>query len=62
MSTSMLPYPPHVQVTNTYHYAGAPMDTVSDADIAVLARQMRASRIEEQKAQTENHDFLIQYK
>jgi len=61
MSMSMLQYPPYVQVANTYYYHGAPMNTGSEDDIATLASQMRAARIEEEQAQTDNHQFRLQY-
>ncbi|RPB27750.1 hypothetical protein L211DRAFT_890831, partial [Terfezia boudieri ATCC MYA-4762] len=59
--SAFIQYPPHVQVVNTYYYPGYEMDTTSDADIAALASQMRAARIQEQQAQQENHEFLLQY-
>ncbi|KAF8419214.1 hypothetical protein EV426DRAFT_702096 [Tirmania nivea] len=61
MSSSMLQYPPYVQVTNTYYHPGAPMHTVSDADIAALASQMKTTVIEGKQVKTENHQFFLQY-
>ena len=64
MSTAKFQYPVHVQITNTYYHPGAPVNVnaVSDAEIAALANQMRATAmIAEQQAQAESHEFLIQY-
>ncbi|KAF8431559.1 hypothetical protein BGX38DRAFT_1277225 [Terfezia claveryi] len=59
--SAFIQYPPHVQVANTYYYPGYQLGATSDADITALASQMRAARIQEQQAQQEKHEFLLQY-
>ena len=53
-------YPSYVTVANTYFYHGAPLGTVSDVEITVLASQMMRAAIIKGQAQTENHQFHLQ--